>query len=182
MNLLDRFLVKSKAPFTKADLEEALTLYGPAMQLVTHRADGKIVAFAILTLPMRLLGKTISTILAAGTDGTVDARELFETVKLRARSWGADTLLAATWRNPEAITRRFGGTIDSTNLSWRLDEGEVGDGVGTRNGTALQEEGPKPKGRRRRQRRSRRVHKVPETTPDKPRILSQEQGEEIRTI
>ena len=50
MMLLDRILQKSKSPYSRADIQDALQRYGPAIRLLTRtNAQGELGAFALLT-------------------------------------------------------------------------------------------------------------------------------------
>jgi len=123
--LLDRILQKSKSPYTKEDIAFLMRQYGEKVRVLTRtNAKGDLAAFAILTLPVPFYGgKQACTIVAAGTDGTVDARRHFQELKQAARLLGADTLVVNTWRNPKAMVKWFGATIDSVTLTWDLAEG-----------------------------------------------------------
>ena len=125
MPLLDRILQKSRSPYTKEDIAFLMRQYGEKVRVLTRtNAKGDLAAFAILTLPVPFYGgKQACTIVAAGTDGTVDARAHFQELKQAARLLGADTLVVNTWRNPKAMVKWFGATIDSVTLTWDLAEG-----------------------------------------------------------
>lgn len=131
MTVLDRFLEKSKAPYTKDDIAALFAQYGDAIRLLTEKRDGQIVAFAVLVPPIRVMGQSVCQLLAAGTDGSVDAKVLFEQVKDEAKQMGADMLMAAVFRSPKAFVRRFDAQIESTNIRWDLG--------GSRNGENLYE-------------------------------------------
>ena len=121
MTLLQRALQKSGAPFGLEEMQRLFERYGDALDIQVERnGTGQITAFAILTPPVAMMDKWVSSVVFAATDGTVDARALFERLKIHARKSGADTLMAWTWRDAWAVARRFGGVVDSA-VRWDLE-------------------------------------------------------------
>ena len=121
MILLDRFLAKSKSPYRREDIADLMAQHGDKIRVLTRiNPKGEVGAFALLTVPIPMCGHQVSTIIAAGTDGTLDARALFQELKSAARTLGADQLIVNTWRNPQVMVKRFGATIDSVTLRWDL--------------------------------------------------------------